>query len=293
MPDENEVIEKEESIDDLIENVELPEEEIEEEEIEQDEDDDLENEIENLEELDEEVEQEPKKEEKPNLVQHLRKELKEKNKELREREKRLKAFEEKKNELGELPPKPSLDDEDIDFDQELYEEKLIDWNTQKQKHDEKANDARQQQEDLQADHESRVSAYRESMDALPYEDTDDAEDTAKMYLDDTQQALILQATDDPAKMIYAIGTNEKLAEQIAKVTNPVQFIAKVAKLEMRLNKNMPNKPKPSAASRVKGGAVSRKGSDEVLDKLRAEAEKTGDFTKVRQHKKRVREANQG
>ena len=285
-----------ESIDDLIDKVELPEDETIEEEEAEEELDDLENEKENLEELDEEIELESKKEEKPdNLVKHLRSELKERNKQLRERDKRLKAYEEKKKALAELPPKPSLDDEDIDFDSELYDEKLLEWNELKRKHEKKANEEKQQQEELQKSHEEKVKAYRESMDSLPYEDAEDAEDTAKMFLNETQQALILEATDDPAKMIYAIGTNEKLAEQLAEVTNPVQFIAKVAKLETRLSSTMKKKPKPSANSRVKGGNVSRGSSDEVLDKLREEAAKTGDFTKVRQYKKRVAEAkaNQG
>jgi hypothetical protein len=95
---------------------------------------------------------------------------------------------------------------------------------------------------------------------------------------------VLQGADNPALVIYALGKNPKKAAELAKIEDPVKFAFAVAKLEKELKvTNRKAAPAPermvSSTGRVSGAV------DSTLERLRAEAEKTGNYTKVLQYKR--------
>ena len=111
-------------------------------------------------------------------------------------------------------------------------------------------------------------------------DYDDAEHQVMEALSQTQQAVVLQGSDNPALVVYALGKNPKRAKELAAVTDPVKFAFAVAKLEAQLKVQPRSKP-PAPERGVPSGTAPVSGaSDATLERLRAEAERTGDYTKV-------------
>jgi len=133
-----------------------------------------------------------------------------------------------------------------------------------------------------------LDSYGKDKSELKVKDFDDAEDVTQQALDVTQQGIVLQGADNPALVVYALGKNPKKAAELGSIKDPVKFAFAVAKLEKDL-KVTPRKAVPppektvSGNARVSGGAI-----DSSLDRLRIEAEKTGDYTKVIRYKAQQR-----
>jgi hypothetical protein len=88
-------------------------------------------------------------------------------------------------------------------------------------------------------------------------------------------------------VIYALGKNLKKAKELSEITDPVKFAFAVAKLEKDL-KVTNRKAAPPPEKIVSGTGRSSGAVDSTLERLRAEAEKTGNMTKVIQYKAQKR-----
>ena len=180
-----------------------------------------------------------------------------------------------------LGKKPTL--EDHDYDVEKFEQSLADWYERKRQADAQAEQARKAQEAQQAAWQEKLNGYQAAKAALKVPDYEDAEHVATETFSVTQQGVMLQGADNPALVIYALGKNPKKAKELAAITDPVKFAFAVAKLESQLkvtNRKAP--PPPEKAIRGTGpvsGAV-----DSTLERLREEAARTGDMTKVIRYK---------
>jgi hypothetical protein len=104
----------------------------------------------------------------------------------------------------------------------------------------------------------------------------------------TQQGIILQGAQNPAVMVYALGKNPNKAKELAGITDPVQFAFAVAKLETQLSVQKKQAPPPE--KRINGNG-SLGTSNAQLDRLREEAARSGDFTKVIAFKKQLKNQN--
>jgi hypothetical protein len=105
-------------------------------------------------------------------------------------------------------------------------------------------------------------------------------------LNTTQQGILLQGSDNSALLVYALGKNPKKAKELSEIKDPVRFAFAVAKLETQLKVTKKTAPPPEKTP-PSGGARSTGGSDEVLDNLRAKAERTGDYTQVIAYKRQL------
>ena len=107
-----------------------------------------------------------------------------------------------------------------------------------------------------------------------------------------QMGIILGGPDDAktsAWLRYALGTNTAKAKELAKIQDPVKFAFAVAKLETQL-KVTPRKSPPAPDTVVRsGGARGVVATENQLEKLREEARKTGDYSKVTAHKRAMAE----
>jgi hypothetical protein len=101
----------------------------------------------------------------------------------------------------------------------------------------------------------------------------------------TQQGIILQGAQNPAVLVYALGKNSNKAKELAGITDPVQFAFAVAKLETQLSVTKKQAPPPE--KRINGNG-SLGTSNAQLDRLREEAARSGDFTKVIAFKKQLK-----
>jgi hypothetical protein len=218
----------------------------------------------------------------PAWVRELRKSNREKERKIRELEAKLNTTATETKPVA-LVAKPTL--ESCDYDSDEYEQKLAAWYEHKREYDAaEANVAAQRDAESKA-WQDKLDSYAKAKASLKVRDYDEAEATALDTFDVTQQGIVLQGSDNPALLIYAIGKSTKRAKELAAITDPVKFAFAVAKLETQLkvtNRRASTTPERTITS---GGRVS--GSiDSQLERLRAEALKTGDLSKVMEYKRR-------
>lgn len=223
----------------------------------------------------------------PEWVRELRKTNRELQRQNRELQGRLQTtqVEIKPTVLGK---KPTLEDNDYDTDR--FEAALATWfDTKRQADDERAKqdaEVMNQQRAWQA----KLDGYGKAKAELRVKDFDDAELVAQELFSVVQQGVVLQGADNPAVVIYALGKNPKKAKELAEITDPVKFAFAVAKLEKELKvTNRRAAPPPerivSGTGRVSGAV------DSTLERLREEASRTGNMTKVIQYKAQKRAAS--
>jgi hypothetical protein len=96
--------------------------------------------------------------------------------------------------------------------------------------------------------------------------------------------------DNPALVIYALGKNPAKAKELAAVTSLSRFAVLAGRLETEVKTSKrASKPQPetSITGLAPGGIT---GSDATLERLRAEAMRTGDLSKVTAYKRQLRSA---
>jgi hypothetical protein len=117
-------------------------------------------------------------------------------------------------------------------------------------------------------------------------DFQDAEETVLETLNVTQQGIILQGAQNPAVVVYALGKNPKKAKELGEITDPVKFAFAVAKLETQLTVTS-RKQAPPPEKKINGNG-SLDSSNGQLERLREEAARTGDMTKVVAFKRQLK-----
>ena len=222
----------------------------------------------------------------PGWVKELRKANREKEKRIRELEAKLNQSPERKPVV--LGVKPKLEDHDYDADK--YEAALTDWFERKRQADTEAQQHQQAEQAQQRAWQEKLDGYGKAKAELRVRDFEDAEAVAQELFNITQQGVMLQGADNPALVIYALGKNPKKAAELAKIEDPVKFAFAVAKLEKELKvTNRKAAPAPertiSSTGRVSGSV------DSTLERLREEAARTGNMTKVIRYKAQKRAAS--
>ena len=184
--------------------------------------------------------------------------------------------------------KPKLEDHDYDADK--YEEALTGWFERKRQADDV--NAKQQAEVMnqQKAWQAKLDGYGKAKAELRVRDYEDAEAVAQEVFSITQQGVILQGAENPALVVYALGKNPKKAKELAEVSDPVKFAFAVAKLEKELK--VTNRRAAPAPERVVSGTGRSSGAvDSTLERLREEAARTGNMTKVIQYRAQKRSAS--
>jgi hypothetical protein len=218
----------------------------------------------------------------PAWVRELRKSNREKERKIRELEAKLNTSATETKPVA-LVSKPTL--ESCDYDSDEYEQKLADWYDHKREYDAAEANAKAQQDAEAKAWQDKLDSYAKAKSSLKVRDYEEAEATALDTFNVTQQGIVLQGSDNPALLIYAIGKSTKRAKELAAITDPVKFAFAVAKLETQLK--VTNRRAATAPERtISTGGTRVSGSiDSQLDRLRAEALKTGDLSKVMAYKR--------
>jgi hypothetical protein len=218
----------------------------------------------------------------PEWVRDLRKQHRELQKKVREYEAKEQAAPAARPTVG---PKPKLEDHDYDTDR--YETALESWYAQKATADKAEREAQRQAEEAQKAWQAKLDGYGKAKVELKVRDYDEAEHTVMETLNVTQQGVVLQGAENPALVVYALGKNPKKAKELAALTDPVKFAFAVAKLEAQLKVTPRTKPPAPERSLPAGTAPVSGGSDTTLERLREEASRTGDMTKVVAYKRQL------
>jgi hypothetical protein len=178
-----------------------------------------------------------------------------------------------------LPPEPTLDDEDVLYDTGKFKSKMMGWLQVKAKHDAEAAEREVAERADKEKWTEKMSAYKTARLSKKFDDYEDAEFTASNLLNTVQQSIIIQECKDPTLVIYALGKNETEIKRLAAIKNPVRFAMEIARLEEKDIK-VSKKPSVLPEKRVSSSGSAAGTSDSTLARLRAEAERTGDSTKV-------------
>lgn len=223
--------------------------------------------------------------EAPAWVKEVRNNNRELSKKLKEANKKIEALSvtEKSVVLGE---KPTLDSCDLDPD--VYARKLDEWHENKKKFDEQE-EAKKAEENKQTEEwNATLQGYEEKKAVIrsKVKGFDEAEALVKETLSVDKQGIILQGAEDSAKLIAAIGSSPKKLEELASIKDPVKFIFAVAKVETQLKTT--KRAATSPEKKVEGTAPLSGGTDKALEKLEAEAEETGDRSKIIAHKRNLK-----
>ena len=224
----------------------------------------------------------------PEWVRELRKTNRELQRQNRELQGKLQSTAQTETKPVVLGKKPSLEEHDYDADK--FEVALADWFERKRQADEAQ--AKQEAEVMnqQKAWQAKLDGYGKAKAELRVKDFEDAEAVAQELFNITQQGVVLQGADNPALVIYALGKNPKKAKELSDIKDPVKFAFAVAKLEKELKvTNRKAAPPPerivSGTGRVSGAV------DSTLERLREEAARTGNMTKVVQYKAQKRAAS--
>lgn len=207
----------------------------------------------------------------PQWVRDLRKRARDLERENRE----LKAGKEPEPEqLGSKPTRESCD-----YDDDEYDRQLEAWYERKRETDAAEQRRKDAEREQATTWQGKLSRYAEGRTTLGAKDYEDAETHVVDTLTVTQQGIIVQGADNPALVTYALGKNPSRLKELAAIADPIEFAFAVSKLEVQLKVKDRNNPPPPEKS-VRGASGASLGGDTTLDKLRAEAAKTGDYSKV-------------
>lgn len=190
--------------------------------------------------------------------------------------------------LEPLPPKPDI--ADYAYDQDAWQADLDKWEANKLAHEEQASIARQAEEARRTAWAKELEGYADKKRKLARPDFEEAESIVVDMLTPEQQALIVKAGRhiDSAAMIYALGKSPRKLEEIAVVTDPVDFVFKVAEMSKSLKVGGKRKAAANIDEPVSGGAPIA-GKNSTLARLEREAERTGNRTELIRYRKKMRE----
>jgi hypothetical protein len=180
-----------------------------------------------------------------------------------------------------IPPKPKLSDPDVDYDEEKFEKKRDEWEAKRREHDAwEANQksaAEAHQKAVQAVHEN----YVKSKQSLKVKDFKEAEDEVEAQFSKVQQSIVIAGTDNPGAVVYALGRNPQKLAELASIKDPVKFAVAVGKLETEVKVTKRTSTKPAPEKTLSGTTSATSGSSKAtLERLEAEAAKSGDRSKV-------------
>lgn len=227
----------------------------------------------------------------PAWVKELRKSHKEILKENRDLKEKIKSSAAPVAKEVVLGPKPKIDD--FDFDPEKHEAALDAWYDRRDLVKAKEQEAKAEQDLAAKAWEAQVSRYQEAKTKLRVPDYDEAESTATETLSKVQQGIIVQGADNPALVVYALGKNPAKAKELAAITDPVKYAFAVAKLESQLKVSKRSAPAPEKKLSFKTTSTVGSSADSALERLRAEADRTGDHSKVMAYRHKLRNQKRG
>ena len=232
---------------------------------------------------DEKIEEEKKA---PAWVKELRKSVREKDRKIKELESKISQYQPKEqSQTTVLRQRPKLSDDNIDFDEDKLDAEMEKWVIEKSRHEEHKRQQQDQAEQQRLAFQGKIDAYTSAKKSLKVSDFEDAEEVVLQSFSDVQQGIILQYSKNPAVLVYAIGKSKTRADELAKISDHVEFAIKVTELEREL-KIMPKKTLPSP-ERTLNASGKRVSVDSKLESLRAKADKTGDYTQLIAYKRSI------
>jgi len=212
----------------------------------------------------------------PDLVRHLRSVIAEQNKLIKKQAKAEPV-------IDELPPRPTRDQFDyIDAD---YDKALDDWHDKRRDHEAKQQQAKAEAEANERKWQATVEAYDARKASLKVDDYDLAESAVSDVFDHMRVGLIVEGCEKPEQVMYALGKNPAVLKRFAAMDSIAKFAVAIGKFEEKLV--IEKKAPPPPEGKLRGTAPASGAVDGTLERLRAEAARTNDFSKVAAYKRQL------
>lgn len=206
----------------------------------------------------------------------MRQANREKARRIKELEKQLESAKPKEQPLG---VEPTL--EACDYDAEKFKSQYREWLEKKAKREAEIKAQEQQEQEAQRAWQQRLSHYSQLREQRVKQDKEfeEFEEIVQSELTDVQRGILLKGAKDATAVIAFIGKDPAQLEKYARITDPVEFAFAIAELEvtMKQPRNSQQMPQPERKIRGNAGVLN---ANARLEQLRAEAMKTGDYTKV-------------
>jgi hypothetical protein len=172
--------------------------------------------------------------------------------------------------------------ESCDYDPDKFRDELKAWNGRKAQADQVQRERDTAQAAERSKWQTRVTAVQAEATKLKVADYDDAVEVLEAVFSPVQIGIVLGGPEDPktsAALRYALGKNPKMAKELASISDPVRFAIAIGKLETKL-KVTPRKSAPAPERMARSSVAGAAAVDNTLAKLQADADKTGNRTKV-------------
>jgi len=206
---------------------------------------------------------------------------------IRERDRQIKELQRQHSPVAQkLGKKPTL--ADFDYDEEKFAPALAEWLRKEQDVAAEQQRIERETQEAQQQFQGRLQAYEAQKVALKMPGIEDAEDAVRAELNEHQQAAIIKYAKNPALVVAALGANPGKLKEFAGTKDLGEFVYKLANVEgmLKVTKRQ-NIPEPEKRLQVE--TTSAATAEGTLDRLRAEAEKTGDYSKVHAYRKKMRQ----
>ena len=137
---------------------------------------------------------------------------------------------------------------------------------------------------------TKLEQHYERADKLAMPNYEELEDKAIGVIGNDFAKVIMSNTDKSHLILGHLGANSGKAQELADLlqTDPVAALVKAVEIGSRLNIKTKHSNAPDPERNVSGGKASMSTSDIKLEKLRAEASKTGDMSKLLAYKKKLK-----
>lgn len=215
------------------------------------------------------------------LVKQLRSVIKDQRDQLRDKNLRLpEPSQANAAPATSLPPRPRLEDEDVNWDEDVLAEKMESWYQAKANHDAQQKTVQQQQEALQNTFNERKEAYKQRIAKGTLRGYEAAETQVAGALPaEIQSALILYA-ERPEHVVMALSRNPDLLERAQKITDPVSLGMLIGEIQTRAQKKLPATKRDTVTSAPSDPRGRSNGPVRDMEAARERARKTGDYTEV-------------
>ena len=231
-------------------------------------------------------EAEPAAEEQaPDLVSKLRKELRERDRKLAELTKAQAAKEEPA-----IGPKPTMDS--CGWDEEEFERQIDAWKGKQSEQQRKADEAKRAQESQQQAWVKRVQDFESKAKELRIPDFDQAVSEVSDEFGDDQAGQVAKAilivANDPRLIAALRASPTKMQQLVALKGDPTALAIAVGEMKGKITA-MPSRKAPDPEKIARGNSPSAAPVDKHLERLEAEAGRTGDRTQVIRYKQSLRD----
>lgn len=227
----------------------------------------------------------------PAWVKAMRKENRKLQSKLKELEKKS-APRQEEDEV--LPKRPKLSDDGINYDEEEFDRQLDTWYAKKAEIENRRKARETQAQKRQNDFQARLASYEAAKSEKNLPDFADAEEEVNLHLPPERQAMLMTYADDPAKLVYALGRNPKILQELKETEDHGDFLKRVILLEQKVQITPKETRKPQTQpEKILNGSGGANGEDKVLKRLEEEAYRTRDRTKVQAYKRNLERKRNG